>query len=193
MSALIQYLATNKKRSRLEINFKNIYYNNNSIKISAQYFDKNFVFNPNTSITIVATNLDTKEQFTSPLILKRNYYEVDLSTLNAGDYSFSVTAEEDVKLTRTGSFTVFDYNVEQQFLNPDVTKLSKLATNTSGNISFLSEAAQILENLVDDESFKPIQKKSEKIKPLIEFEYILMLIIISLSLEWFIRKYNGLT
>ena len=193
MGALIQYLATNKNRSRFEINFKNIYYNNNSIKISAQYFDKNFVFNPNTTITIVATNLDTREQFTSPLILKRNYYEVDLSTLNAGDYSFSVTAEEDVKLTRTGSFTVFDYNVEQQFLNPDVTKLSKLATNTSGNISFLSEAAQILENLVDDESFKPIQKKSEKIKPLIEFEYILMLIIISLSLEWFIRKYNGLT
>jgi hypothetical protein len=56
----------------------------------------------------------------------------------------------------------------------------------------LSEAAQILENLVDDESFKPIQKKSEKIKPLIEFKYILILLIISLSLEWFIRKYNGL-
>ena len=52
---------------------------------------------------------------------------------------------------------------------------------------------RFLEDLANNDSFKQIQKKSEIIKPLIEFKYILMLIIISLSLEWLMRKYNGLT
>ena len=137
--------------------------------------------------------METKELFISPLILKQNYYEIDLSTMNAGDYSFSVTLEDDVKLTRTGTFTIFDYNIEQQFLNADVTKLTRLATNTNGNISLLSDSYKVLENLANNYNFKQIQKESEIIKPLIEFKYILMLIIISLSLEWLMRKYNGLT
>jgi hypothetical protein len=193
MGNIIQYLASNKKRSRLELNFKNIYYNNNSIKISAQFFDKNFVFNPNANISITIKNIETKESFISPLILKENYYEIDLSTMDAGDYSFSVILEDDVKLTRTGTFTIFDYHIEQQFLNADVTKLTRLATNTNGDISFLSDSYKVLEDLANNDSFKQIQKKSEIIKPLIEFKYILMLIIISLSLEWLMRKYNGLT
>ena len=193
MGNIIQYLASNKKRSRLELNFKNIYYNNNSIKISAQFFDKNFVFNPNANISITIKNIETKESFISPLILKENYYEIDLSTMEAGDYSFSVILEDDVKLTRTGTFTIFDYHIEQQFLNADVTKLTRLATNTNGDVSFLSDSYKVLEDLANNDSFKQIQKKSEIIKPLIEFKYILMLIIISLSLEWLMRKYNGLT
>jgi hypothetical protein len=193
MENIIQYLSSYGKRSRLELNFKNIYYNNNSIKISAQFFDKNFVFNPNANISIRIKNMETKELFISPLILKKNYYEIDLSSMNAGDYSFNVTLEDDVKLTRTGTFTIIDYNIEQQFLNADVTKLTRLATNTNGNISLLSDSYKVLEDLANNYSFKKIQKESEIIKPLIEFKYILMLIIISLSLEWLIRKYNGLT
>lgn len=193
MENIIQYLSSYGKRSRLELNFKNIYYNHNSIKISAQFFDKNFVFNPNANISIRIKNMETKELFISPLILKKNYYEIDLSTMNAGDYSFNVTLEDDVKLTRTGTFTIIDYNIEQQFLNADVTKLTRLATNTNGNISLLSDSYKVLENLANNYNFKQIQKESEIIKPLIEFKYILMLIIISLSLEWLMRKYNGLT
>ena len=193
MGNIIQYLASNKRRSRLELNFKNIYYNNNSIKVSAQFFDKNFVFNPNANISITIKNMETKELFVSPLILKENFYEIDLSALNAGDYSFSVTLEDDVKLTRSGSFTIFDYNIEQQFLTADVSKLKRLATNTNGDISFLSDPYKVLEDLANNDSFNQVQKETQIIKPLIEFKYILMLIIISLSLEWLIRKYNGLT
>src|SRR5690606_35873293 len=39
---LVQYLASNKRRSRLEVSSETFYYNNNPIKILAQYFDKNY-------------------------------------------------------------------------------------------------------------------------------------------------------
>lgn len=189
---VIQYLASNKRRSRLEVSYENFYYNNKSIRISAQYFDKNFVFNSNANISILITNSDSKQSFEYPLLLKRNFYEIDLNNLKAGEYVFKVSVNDEIKLTRNGAFTILDFNIEQQFLNPDVTKLSRVATNTKGKNFFISDSFLLIDTLIKDDNFKQIEISKEKIEPLIEWIYLLGLIILSLSIEWFLRKYNGL-
>ncbi len=189
---LVQYLASNKLRSRLEVTHENFYYNNDAIKISAQYFDKNFVFNSNANLSIFVTNTDTNISYEFPLLLKRNFYEVDLSSLDAGEYAFKVSVNDEVVLTRNGTFTILDFNVEQQFLNADVTKLSRVAIHTEGKAYFISDGASLINSLIEDDNFKQIQKSEEKIEPLIEWKYLLGLIVISLTIEWFLRKYNGL-
>jgi hypothetical protein len=189
---VIQYLASNKRRSRLEVSYENFYYNNNAILISAQYFDKNFVFNSNANLSILVTNSDSKQSSEYPLLLKRNYYEIDLSNLEAGEYVFKVSVNDEIVLIRNGAFTILDFNVEQQFLNADVTKLSRVATNTGGKNYFISDALSLIDSLIRDDTFKQIEKSEEKIEPLIEWIYLLGLIILSLSTEWFLRKYNGL-
>ncbi len=189
---VIQYLSSNKRRSRLEVSYKNFYYNNKPIRISAQYFDKNLVFNSNANLSILVTNTGSKQSFEYPLLLKRNYYEIDLNNLKAGEYVFRVSVNDEIKLTRNGAFTILDFNVEQQFLNPDVTKLSRLATNTKGKSFFISDSFSLIDTLIKDDNFKQVEISKEKIEPLIEWIYLLGLIILSLSIEWFLRKYNGL-
>ncbi len=188
---LIQYLASNKRRSRLEVTNKTFYYNNASIKISAQYFDKNFVFDSRASLSVSIKNKDSEEKTVFPMLLKRNFYEVDLNSLGAGEYQYTVSVDNE-SVARSGSFTILDFDVEQQFLNADVTKLSRVATNTQGKAYFISEAEKLVTNLIEDDSFQQIQKSEEKTVSLIDWKYLLGLIIISLSLEWFLRKYNGL-
>ncbi len=188
---LVQYLASNKRRSRLEVSNESFYYNNNSIKISAQYFDKNFVFDSRASLTISVENTTTKNKKEFPLLLKRNFYEVNLSSLEAGEYRYKVTVDTE-SVARSGSFSILDFNVEQQFLNADVTKLSRLATNTNGKEYFISEATKLIDSLIENDAFQSIQKSEQKTVPLIDWKYLLGLIIIALSLEWFLRKYNGL-
>ena len=189
---VIQYLASNKRRSRLEVSYENFYYNNKSIQISAQYFDKNFVFNSNANLSILITDSDSKQSFEYPLLLNENYYEIDLSNLKAGEYVFKVSVNDEIILTKNGAFTILDFNVEQQFLNPDVTKLSRLATNTKGKDFFISDSFLLIDTLIKDDRFKQVEISKEKIEPLIEWRYLLGLIILSLSIEWFLRKYNGL-
>ena len=189
---VIQYLASNKRRSRLEVSYENFYYNNKSIHISAQYFDKNFVFNSNANLSILITDTDSKQSFEYPLLLNENYYEIDLSNLKAGEYIFKVSVNDEIILAKNGAFTILDFNVEQQFLNPDVTKLSRLATNTKGKDFFISDSFLLIDTLIKDDRFKQVEISKEKIEPLIEWRYLLGLIILSLSIEWFLRKYNGL-
>lgn len=188
---IIQYLASNKRRSRLEVTNETFYYNNNSIKISAQYFDQNFVFDSRASLIITLTNTETKEQVDFPMLLKNNFYEIDLSSLPAGAYAYSV-AVADESVVRSGGFTILDFNVEQQFLNAEVTKLRRLATSTNGKAFFITETPEMINALLKDNRYQQIQKRAQKVVPLVDWKYLLALIILFLSAEWFIRKYNGL-
>ncbi|MBX2827249.1 MAG: VWA domain-containing protein [Flavobacteriaceae bacterium] len=188
---MVQYLASNKRRSRLEVTSETFYYNNNPLLISAQYFDQNFVFDNRAQLLISVKNSETEEVTQFPMLLKNNYYEVDLNSLAAGDYSYTVSVRDE-GVARSGNFTLLDFNVEQQFLNADVTKLTRLATHTGGNVFFLNQAEGMVSQLLADESFRSIQKTEQKVVPLIDWKYLLGIMVLTLSLEWFIRKYNGL-
>ncbi len=188
---LIQYLASNKRRSRLEVSSETFYYNNNSIKISAQYFDSNYVFESRASVSITVTNTENDLQRSFPMLLKNNFYEVDLNSIPAGEYRYTVTVRDEA-VSRSGSFTILDFNVEQQFLNANVLKLQRTATNTNGKAFFITETEELFEILLNDNRFQSVQKSEQKIVSLIDWKYLLALIVALLSLEWFIRKYNGL-
>ena len=188
---IIQYLASNKRRSRLEVAANSFYYNNGNVSVSAQYFDKNFVFDSRASLSISVTNTETNEKVTLPMLLRNNVFEIDLNMLTAGVYTYTVT-DTGQTVARSGSFTVLDFNVEQQFLNAQVTKLNKLALNTGGELFFITENEVIINALLADNRYQQIQKRAQKVVPLIDWEYLLGLIILLLSAEWFIRKYNGL-
>ncbi|WKX76095.1 VWA domain-containing protein [Zobellia laminariae] len=78
---LVLYLATNKSRQRLTLDYENIYAGSNETRISATYFDKAFAFDANADIILKLKNSETKSDTEVPMLLKGNYYEADLSNL----------------------------------------------------------------------------------------------------------------
>ena len=188
---IVQYLASNKRRSRMEVSFETFYYNNNALQISAQYFDKNFVFDNRAQLMISVQNEETGELTVFPMLLKNNFYEVDLNSLAAANYKFTVSVKDEA-IARSGNFTILEFNVEQQFLNANVTKLERVATNTGGTAYFIDKTQVLIDALLENDQYKPIQKNDQKVVPLIDWKYLLALIVLALSAEWFIRKYNGL-
>ena len=91
-----------------------------------------------------------------------------------------------------GEFTIIPYNIEEKFMNPNVTLLQNLANSTGGNVTFEQNFDQLLEQLVADETYKTIQRENRVLSPLIDWWYLLIIMALALSCEWFIRKYNGL-
>ncbi|WP_342752161.1 VWA domain-containing protein [Algibacter marinivivus] len=188
---LIQYLATSKQKSRLNIDYQSFYNGSGNIIIKAEFFDKNYIFDTRESLNITITDKISKEKKTFPFILKNNNYQVDLSSLPPSEYSFTVRATNE-NISKSGGFQILEYNVEQQFLNADVTKLQQLATNSSGSSYFIANTENVISDLLRDNRYVPIQKSSKNTIPLIDWKYLLAVITLSLGLEWFLRKYNGL-
>ncbi len=191
MSKIVQYIASNKRRSRLNIEYESFYNGNNNVKIQAQFFNKNYEFDGRASLNITLTNIKTNTATTIPFVLKQNNYEVDISSLDPGTYKFTVSANNG-ELSQTGELTILDYSVEKQFLNANVTKLQEVATNSQGTAYFTSQTEALINDLVNDSRFATIQKSSKNVVPLIDFKFLLALIALSLAIEWFLRKYNGL-
>ncbi len=191
IGGMVQYLASNKRRNRLEVSSETFYYNNNPIKISAQFFDKNYIFDNRASLTINVINAETEKETVFPMLLRNNFYEVDLSNLEGGEYSYRVSVSGEA-VESSGNFTILDFNVEQQFLNADIAKLQRVAENTGGKEYFITQTGILFGDLLKNQDFQNVQKAERKTTPLIDWKYLLGIIALSLATEWFIRKYNGL-
>ena len=188
---IIQYLTSTMKKERLNLSYEPFYYGKNNVRVLAEFFDKNYIFNPNASLKIQLKDKSSGEIRSIPLLLKKNnYYEADLSLLPASEYEFTVTATNE-NISKSGSFSILDFEAEKQFLNPNATKLTQLAANTGGE-SFYAFNQSLIDKLLEDNRFKPVQKSKENIVPLIDWKWLLALIALTLSAEWFFRKYNGL-
>ncbi len=191
MAKLVQYLSSNQGRSRLALDYESFYNGNDDIRITAHYFNKNYEFDASGNLSISLTNKANRVTSNMPFILKNSSYQVDLSGLEPGEYDFMVTVTNE-NISKSGSLTILDYNIEQQFLNADVTKLQQLATNSVGKSYFIDHVSPIVQDLVNDSRFSIVQKSNKNVVPLIDWKFLLAIIALSLALEWFIRKYNGL-
>ncbi|MDL5511841.1 VWA domain-containing protein [Arenibacter sp. M-2] len=192
LGKLILYLTTSKGKNRFVLDYSSIYNNSNETKIKATYFDEAFVFDANASINIKVVNKSTNTSLEFPMLLKDGYYEADLSHLTPATYDFIATVTKE-NLSRSGSFSVLDFDAEKQFSSSNYGKLNRLANNTTGKLYFPDQMDSLVTALETDTKFVPVQKSKQIVVPLIDFKFLLGIIVAALSLEWFIRKYNGLT
>lgn len=188
---MVQFLASQKRRTRLDVSSESFYYNNNPVLVSAQYFDKNYVFDPRASLQISLKNPETQKTWEFPMLLKNNYFEVDLNQLPAGTYEYTISVSGE-NISAGGNFTILEFNMEKQFLNADVNKLTRVSEITGGNAYLIADGRQVIQDLILSEKYQPVQKSHKTTTPVIDWKLLLGLIVLVLATEWFIRKYNGL-
>jgi len=187
----IQFLASNNSKKSLVVNHESFYNSGEAIEISAQFFNKNYEFDEKARLSISVTNKNTKQSKNYDLLKGNNSYKVNLDGLSAGQYNFTVT-ELNSKTKYNGYFEILDFDIEKQFVNPDLNKLNQLATQTQGKVFMPDQADTLIKTLLADENYKAIQKSIVRKIPLIEWYWLLIITAAALAGEWFIRKYNGM-
>lgn len=187
----IQFLASNDSKKSLIVNHERFYNSGDALEITAQYFNKNYEFDEKARLTIAVTNSKTKQVKRYDLLKTNNSFKVNLDGLAAGQYSFTVK-ELNSNASYSSTFEILDFDIEKQFVNPDMAKLKQLALQTKGTVFVPNQVDDLIKILLENEDYKAIQKDIVKKTPFIDWIWLLVLIAISLAAEWFIRKYNGL-
>lgn len=187
----IQFLASNDSKKSLIVNHERFYNSGDALEITAQYFNKNYEFDEKARLTIAVTNTKTKQVKRYDLLKTNNSFKVNLDGLSAGQYSFTVK-ELNSNASYSSTFEILDFDIEKQFVNPDLNKLKQLASQTKGAVFVPNQVDNLIKTLLENEDYKAIQKNIVKKTPLIDWVWLLVLIAITLASEWFLRKYNGL-
>ncbi|WP_298480158.1 vWA domain-containing protein [uncultured Maribacter sp.] len=191
IAKIMVYLTSYKNKNRLNVDYKSVYQGSNNAKITATYFDESFTFDSNAKIMATIINKETGVKKEVPMLLVSNFFELDISNLTPGKYSFNISVL-DKSYSKSGFFSITDFDVEKQFLSANTKKLERLASKTNGRLFFSNKTTELKKQLVEDNALLPVQKKTENIVPLVDFRILLGIIALALTIEWFLRKYYGL-
>jgi hypothetical protein len=187
----IQFLASNASKKSLVVTHDGFYNSGDAIEISAQYFNKNYEFDDKANLNITLVNRKSKAKKSYDLLKSNTDYKVNLDGLDVGKYDF-IVRELNSNSVYKGAFEILDFDIEKQFVNPDLAKLTQLANQTKGQLIFPDQVNLLIKSLLENEEYKSIQKSIIKKIPLIDWTWLLIVLIISLASEWFLRKYNGM-
>ncbi len=190
LSGLIHYLISTDSKNRLNITINPIYYANEIIEISASYVDENFNFDNRSKLWLTVSNEASKFIKKIPFAALNNRFVVELPTIPFGEYNYTVSVENQDNSV-SGSFKILPFEIEAQFSNANTQPLKKLANETNGLTFYNNQAQNLIDYLNKDDRFKSIQKNTISKTPLIDWKWILGFIVLTLSLEWFTRKYYG--
>lgn len=191
LGKIIQNLSSRQQRERLSVDYESFYYGNETVRINAQFFDENYQFDPGGNLLISITHAETGEKTEAALRHQNNTYSIVLENLAEGAYSFELT-EDTSGISRAGSFTVIASDVEARFSSANFEDLQTLAENNEQKVYFADQPDDLVSRLLQDEQFRPVQKSRQKKLPLIDWYYLLFLLVLLLAAEWFYRKYLGL-
>jgi hypothetical protein len=187
----IQFLASNNAKKSLIVNHESFYNSGDAIEITAQFFNKNYEFDDKAQLNISVVNKKTKAVKNFDFLKTNNAFKVNLDGLSAGQYTF-VVKELNSKNTYNGYFEVLDFDIEKQFVNPDLQKLKQLSTLTNGAVFMPNQTDKLIDELLKNNDYKAIEKAVIQKSPLVDWVWLLVFVAICLATEWFVRKYNGM-
>lgn len=187
---LIQYLFyANLKKSHFDVRHNSEIRHLSNDKIRLTYYDKNFKPSLKNELKIATKNIDNGIINIATLNKTDNYYEYDVSNLKPGKYTYNIYDQNNI-YSQKGSFVISSFSTENIHVSSNYEAMKNLLKNNNQVFTY-NESDSLLNILKESDNYIPIQTERISKKPLIELNYMLFIIIFSLSLEWFINKYYG--
>ena len=190
-SKLIQYLSTlEDKRKFKSFPLQSEFADATPVVIESQVY--NDLFEPIYGNKILLEVKDEQQKTTQyQYVLSPGGNRYQIGGLREGVYQFKSSTEINGKQEEVrGQFLVTAQNIESQNLTADFGLLRKLSASTGGKFYPSNQLSSLP---IDFQKTKPqaLIHTEESFIPLINLKWIFFLLLIFISLEWFLRKYLG--
>lgn len=192
VSKSLQYSSVKEDRRRFKvIQSKKIYQESEQVIFNAEFFNESYEL-VNASDVVMKIKSGEGKEFDYNFSKKDRYYELNAGSLVEGDYVYSASTDwNGKKWTADGKFSVQAGNPELDHLVAQPGVLRNLSQISGGKAVQYSEWNILIEELLKDDSNKPVLYSTLEVKPLIDRKWMFVLIFLLLGLEWFLRRYWG--
>lgn len=188
----LQYLAVkdDKRKFKVYAN-KTTFDENEQIILNATLYNEAYepVNTPDVNVLIKAAN---GKEFNFRFSKFGTTYRLDAGNLPEGNYTFLATTRlGDKNHTASGAFYINTLITEYQQTRANHQLLYAMAHQSNGKMYQPTELLRIADDLEKSDQLKTITYEDRKYEELINFKWIFIVIILLLSVEWFLRKRNG--
>ncbi len=188
----IQYLAVKEDKRQFRVTLtKNVFNESEVIDLKAELYNDAYELVNEPEVSLTVKDAEGKE-FPYQFNKRGNGYVLQLANFPVGSYTYSATTTLAGKTyNASGKFTITALQLEASNGQADHQLLYQISERTAGKLFYPSKLDELAQLLVGDDTLKATLIDNYKTKPLLDLKWIFALLISFLSLEWFIRKYQG--
>ena len=188
---IITYLAVKENKDPFKIHLKNEYTENEAVVVKAELYNKSFDLVNEPEVSFQFSN-EEGDEFESFFVKTANAYQLDLGRLKQGVYSWSAsTVFQEQRYSKKGTFLVREIKIEYLNTVANHRILKTIASNSGGEFFFPNEIEKLQNNIDKRDDMVTVVYQEKEFDDLIDYKWLFALIVLLLSVEWFIRKFNG--
>lgn len=187
---LVQYIASKKDHRQFKIKSdKTIYNESERVTLEATLHNESGQL-INTSDVKVLLKKDNTAYSDFFMDKSPNAFTYHLGKLPSGSYNVLASTElNGKKVDSEYKFAVQSFNIESSRTKADFQLMNSLAVQHFGKMYYWKDMHQLMNDIQNDERIRPIFKENMSTKALIDYKIVLGIIILLLSIEWFLRRF----
>ena len=189
-SKLTQYLLLQEDKSKFRIYYEKQVAEYSNILFDANLYNDSYELINNKEIALEIKN-ESGEEFNFQFSKEKQGYFLDIGILENGYYSF-VAKVVGSSVVKSGVFEVKKIQLELMNLVANHGLLFKISELSNGKLFYINEIDLLSEELNKSSKNQKLIYSKEKLTSLINIPLILLILLLLISTEWFVRKYNGL-
>lgn len=188
---IVQYLSVQENKSPFRFSFRNSYRENEQVTMDARLYNQSGQLVNTPEVNVKISNRQGKE-YRYTMSRSDQVYTLNAGLLPIGNYSFKAeVALSGQVYASQGEFSITALQMETAVTIADHQLLHALAGETGGKVYYPGKPEGFIQAIREDPSLKSISYMHKQLEDLLQNPWIFLLIVILLSLEWFIRKYQG--
>ena len=192
VNQLIQYLALRQNEDNFIIDFKPVYAETDDIILKAEVYNDAFERLTSQEVKIKIQN-ENNEEFEFTFDIQGNNYLLNAGHFPVGDYTFSASVDISGKIfNETGRFTITPVNFENLDLRANHNMLYQIAVQSGGRFYAPNETEKLIADVQGNKRLKATSYFQEMINEMLNLKWLFFIVLLLLSVEWFLRKFWGL-
>jgi hypothetical protein len=191
ISKTVQYLSVKADKSFFRVFTKKIINENEAIDFTAEVYNQSYELVTEPDVTLILKD-NTNKTYNYTFNKKQTMYSLSTGQFPAGEYTYEAKVKYGDKLyTKSGIVIIKEIVSEKINTVANHQLLYQMSKQSGGKLFYKNQLEQLQKDILASDSIKSITYSHKQLTDLVNLKWLFFIILAFLSIEWFLRKYNG--
>lgn len=191
LNKTVQYLSVKADKSFFRVYTKKIVNENEPIDFTAEVYNQSYELVTDPDVTLILKD-EKGKSFNYTFSKKQTMYSLSAGLFAAGEYTYEAKVKYGDKLyTKSGILIIKEIVSERINTVANHQLLYQMAKQSGGKLVYPNQLDQLQKDILANDAIKSITYSHKQLTDLINLKWIFFIVLVLLSIEWFLRKYNG--
>jgi hypothetical protein len=191
VSKTVQYLSVKADKSFFRVFTKKIINENEPIEFTAEVYNQSYELVTEPDVTLILKDNKNKV-YNYTFNKKQTMYSLSAGQFSAGEYTYEAKVKYGDKLyTKSGIVIIKEIVSEKINTVANHQLLYQISKQSGGKLFYKNQLEQLQKDILSSDSIKSITYSHKELTDLVNLKWLFFVILAFLSIEWFLRKYNG--